>query len=148
MSDTNSTSSFRDAIQTAVDDATDNGLPQHRIEEVLQTEAQNVRENRRVYEVFVWECPKANCEETHTELIDQSTILCDVCDQPLVLDESWPADDDGVEIFRFTCSEGSHSARAHTVDTNNLTCSTHGTSLSLLQSYTTEEGLGTDQPSG
>jgi hypothetical protein len=142
MSDTNPTSSFRNAVQTAVDDATDNGLPHHRIEEVLQTEAQNVRENRRVYEVFVWECPKANCEETHTELIDQSTILCDVCDQPLGLEGSWRADDEGIEIFRFTCNEGSHSIRAHTVDTTNLTCSTHGTSLSLLQSYTTKEGLG------
>jgi hypothetical protein len=146
MSDTNSTSSFREAIQTAVEDATDNGLPQHRIEEILQTEAQNVRENRRVYEVFVFECPKANCEETHTELIDQSTILCDVCDQPSGLDGSWS--DDGVEIFRFTCDEGTHSIRAHTVDNDDLTCSIHGTSLSLLQSYTTEEGLGTDQPSG
>jgi hypothetical protein len=64
-----SSDDFNDQLKSLVDSTVEEDVSLHQIEELLQKEAQNVRENRRVYEVFVFECPESNCKENHTELI-------------------------------------------------------------------------------
>lgn len=129
---------FKENLIDTVDEAVEKGLSEHTIEDVLQSEAQNVREGRRVYSVYVYECPKADCEESNTQLIDQMELQCDVCETSLLLTHSTDAGD--VERMEFECEEHG-TTRIHEFDYEETTCSIHNRSMQLLESYTTEEGL-------
>jgi len=130
---------FQRKVVSLVDDAIEYGLVEDNIEEVLQQEAQNIRENRRVYDVFVYECPNPNCEESNTQLIDRIGLQCDICEQPLTLFES--IDKGHSELMKFHC-EDHGTVRVHEFLSSDTTCSIHNDSMELIESYTTEKGLG------
>jgi len=114
-------------------------LSEHTIENILKSEAQNVREGRRVYSVFVYECPEADCEESNTQLIDQMEVQCDVCERSLQLTRSIDSGD--VEQMVFEC-ENHATTRVHEFNYEYTTCSIHNKHMQLLESDTTKEGLG------
>jgi hypothetical protein len=131
--------SFTTKVRSIVDNAVDGDVSLHTIEDVLQAEAQNVREERRVYRVFVYECPEPNCEESTTQVVDQMELRCDVCEEGLELTESTLTDDS--ELMVFEC--GSHATtRVHEFSRDATACSIHHDPMQLMRSHTTVEGLG------
>lgn len=134
---------FSRNLTDAVDEAMSKELSEHTIEDVLQSEAQNVREGRRVYSVFVYECPEADCEESNTQLIDQMGLQCDVCDISLTLTHSYSTGDTKQMVFECENHATNHATtRIHGLDHEDIICSIHNKRMKLLESYTTKEGLG------
>ena len=138
-SETMKRSQFRENIVSVVDDALDQGLSQDTVEAVLQQQVQQVRENRRVYNVFVYECSNTNCEESATQTVDQMDLQCDICEQTLRLFESTYVGD--AERMEFRC-EDHDTVRVHDFSAGEITCSIHNERMNLLKSYSTDEGLG------
>lgn len=130
---------FEEQIARKVDQAANDGVSHHTIEDVLQAKSQRVRENRRVYQVFVYECPKPNCEETATQLVDQMELHCDICERALELTHSKLQGE--VELMEFECTDHA-TTRVHEFSKQELTYSIHNEMMQLMRSQTTEDGLG------
>ena len=120
-------------IETAITD----GVSSERIEAVLQREAQNVRQGRRVTEVFNFECTVDPCRETATRTIDRSALYCDVCGEQLDLVASTVDVDEEIEVMKFTCDEHD-TVRAHRVPQNDRTCPHHHQQMELVESHVQE----------
>ena len=116
-------------IETAIAD----GVSPERIEAVLQREAQNVRQKRRIAEVFTFECPVEACQETTTRAIDRSALYCDVCGDQLHLYASTVHSDEGIEVLKFTC-DAHDTVREHRVSHDDRTCPHHHREMDLVGS--------------
>lgn len=131
---------FREDIISAIDCAIEHGLSQHTIEDILRQEEQNLRDNRRIYEVFVHECTHENCEESATRLVDQVELRCDICERQLKLSESVPADVGDSEVMKFSCEKHS-TVRVHEFSHAEITCPVHNDRMGLIQSHAMTEEL-------
>mgnify|MGYP000745200998 CR=1 FL=1 len=129
---------IHDELTAVVENAIADGTAPERIETILQREAQNVRQTRRVAEVFTFECPVEACRETATKAIDRSALYCDVCEEQLSLFESQILTDSGVKLLKFTC-DAHDTVRVHQFPRNKRTCSQHGEQMDLVESHTRRE---------
>ena len=120
-------------VETAIAD----GVAPERLEAVLQREAQNIRQTRRVSEVFAFECPVGACRETATQAIDRSALYCDVCGEQLELFASTVHSDDGVDVMKFTC-DTHETVRAHRFPRDDRSCPHHRKQMDLVESHTQE----------